>query len=519
MLLAVLAAVVLVEVVLTATVHAAPQPSPGPSPAPSQPAPGPTTPGTPPADPGTPSPAPAPTTPPHSDNRTPAQNPGDSPSFQLTNPVTGAIISAINEWIAGLATPMVNPVFDTIAATVLVTPDVAGHARVGELWGITRAATNTVFVVFILAAAVLVTSKDTLQIRTGVQEVAPRLVVALIAANTSLMIAGTVIDVGNALTLAVAGQGIDPVAAKTAIAGMLDNEFTGLGFLIGALRLAIVVMGIAVLVTFAARVMLTVLLIIAAPLMLMCHALPQTEMVAFLWWRSLAGLLCVQLGQSLVLVAFLRLYLTPQGSTLLGIPTNSARWVDLLVLLCVLWLMLAIPLWVRKLVFRAKGPGVVSRLVRTLFVVKTLGAVVGVGRHARHAPRSSAAHPHRDPGRHPGVRAHPRSPSTRGGTPGPQPGTSLVAASAPAGSTAAATSSSSGTPGSAPPTGRSRMGPARDARGWRYITPDGRPAPAPRTAVGAATRALPPGSSRVGPPRPGSRPAPGTPPAIGGGER
>lgn len=403
----------------------------------------------------------------------PASPSGTSPElrgggFSLTSPLSGWALDAITDWIAGLAAPMIGPVLNTFGAAVLTTPDIAGNQRVAELWSTTRLIANTLFVLLIVAGGVVVAAKDSLQVRTGIREVLPRIVVAAVAVNTSLPIVDKTIEFANAITTAIAGQGVNTQVAQAAIKQMLDNEVGGLGFLVGLLRLAVVVMALAVILTFAARVMITVILVISAPLALTCHALPHTEGIAFGWWRALAGVLAVQLGQAIVLLAFLRLYVTPWGQNLLGVPTNSTAWVNLLVLLCLLWLMLAIPMWVRKLVFRGRGPGVISRLVRTVFIAKTLGRTVGLGRSGRgHRPTPvSGASPSR-------VTVQRQTTATDRTTRGParQPGRVSVAGS--------------------------RMGP-RDATGWRYITPNGHPSPPPARPIAGNSRAVTQGPSRRG---------------------
>ncbi len=55
---------------------------------------------------------------------------------------------------------------------------------------------------------------------------------------------------------------------------------------------------VALLVTYVVRVALTIVLIAGAPLALMFHALPQTEGIAYWWWKAFGGCLAIQVGQS-----------------------------------------------------------------------------------------------------------------------------------------------------------------------------------------------------------------------------
>jgi hypothetical protein len=92
-----------------------------------------------------------------------------------------------------------------------------------------------------------------------------------------------------------------------------------------------------------------VVLAVAGPLALACHALPQTEGVARWWWRALAACLAVPVAQSLALITALRVFLHADGDRVLGL--GAARLVDLLVAVCLLWLLARIPAWAARMVF------------------------------------------------------------------------------------------------------------------------------------------------------------------------
>jgi len=61
-------------------------------------------------------------------------------------------------------------------------------------------------VLFVMAGGFIVASRETLQTSYGLKEIAPRVVVAGVAANVSLLVAGKAIEAVNALTAAIAGQ-------------------------------------------------------------------------------------------------------------------------------------------------------------------------------------------------------------------------------------------------------------------------------------------------------------------------
>jgi hypothetical protein len=156
----------------------------------------------------------------------------------------------------------------------------------------------------------------------------------------------------------------------------------GGGIFVVLLGGVVAVLATVVLATYVIRLALVVLLVVAAPVALVCHALPQTEGLARLWWRAFAGTLAVQVAQSLVLVTALRVFLASGGPSNLGI-SSTGGMVDLLVAACLCWVMVKIPTWVGRMVFsssdhRRSGGG---RMVRDLVVykgVKALAAGVGL---------------------------------------------------------------------------------------------------------------------------------------------
>jgi hypothetical protein len=92
--------------------------------------------------------------------------------------------------------------------------------------------------------------------------------------------------------------------------------------------------------------------------------------------------LLVQVGQSLVLVTALRVFLASGGPTTLGIASTGGM-VDLLVAACLCWVLVKIPTWVGRMVFSNGGrrrSGGTTRILRDLIEYKGIKAVAaGVG--------------------------------------------------------------------------------------------------------------------------------------------
>jgi hypothetical protein len=133
-----------------------------------------------------------------------------------------------------------------------------------------------------------------------VKDIAPRLLTGFGAANLSLLLTGKAISTANALSAALAGQGLNPSSAGAVMQTLaLRLVSTGGAFLV-LLGVFILILALLLAGIYVMRLMLVVLLAVllaaVAPLALACRALPQTQGIARWWWRALAGTLLIQAG-------------------------------------------------------------------------------------------------------------------------------------------------------------------------------------------------------------------------------
>lgn len=260
----------------------------------------------------------------------------------------GKATDAINGWFSELVEDALDPVFRLLGRTVLSTPDVTGSATVGGLWRMSWAIANSVFVLLIVAGGAIAMSHETLQTSYTIKEIAPRLLVGWIAANASLVLAGLAIATGNALSQAFTARAPEADGFNVLLNVLLAAQ--GGGVFAALLTLVVVVEGLCVLATYIVRVATMIVLVAGAPLFLIAHALPQTEGMARLWWRGMAGCLAVQVGQSLIFVTAVQVYFDA-GGLRAAMPGGSLM--DLLVVAALLWLMLKLPSYARHMVFSA----------------------------------------------------------------------------------------------------------------------------------------------------------------------
>lgn len=391
-------------VVVTAPAFADPTPAPSPGPAPTPPgasaSPSPSGPGVP--DPGVRPPGAQPTSSAAPPSGSPSQPPSDVPSLAPApgppsdDPglfdIPGQIRKAITSLFSWMVEQALNPVLDWLGHTLLATPDLTGHDAIRSMWTTNLVLANAFFVLFVTAAAFIVSVRQTLQTRYGVKELAPRLVLAMVLSNTSLLLFDKAIELVNALTQAIAGEGVDPDTAAQALVGALGAAREGSNFLVTLLVLGAVVMAIVVTVTFLLRIAVLGVLIGLAPPALLCLGLPQTEPIARTWCRAVVACFGIQIGQAVILLAAIRLFLTPAGPTVLGFVASGDGYIQVLVCYAMLYLLIKLPGWMRQFVLGPGGSkGLLSQLIHTILMVKTMGTAAGLVKGGATAGRAAGA--------------------------------------------------------------------------------------------------------------------------------
>lgn len=293
----------------------------------------------------------------------------------LLHPVTSGVghlvTSAIDDWLKGLAEAALVPVLHVLGRALSSTPDLTSVARVRSLWSFTDGLASTLVVLFVLAGAVLVMSHETLQTRYALKDILPRLVAGVLLANASLLACGTAVTLANALSSGLLRAGAPAGTAADSLGRLVAGAVTG-GVFFVLLGLVAAVLAVVLLCTYVARVAVLVALVVAAPLALICHSLPQTESAARLWWRGLIACLGVQVAQALVLLVGLNVLTGPGSGGVLGIGTGGL--VDLVVMICLLVVLIRIPTWALRAVLGGRRSQTMH-LVKSYVVLRGLKAM------------------------------------------------------------------------------------------------------------------------------------------------
>ena len=265
------------------------------------------------------------------------------------------------------------------------------------MWATSLAIADSAYVLLAVIGGVIVMGHETLQTSYSAKEIAPRLVTGFLAANLSLVLISRATTIANALSAALAGDGVTPATATSVLLGTLTAPLPGGGILLVLLALAGAVLALVLAVVYVLRLMALVLLTAAAPLALAAYALPQTAWAARWWWRALTVCLAIQAAQALVLTAAVRVFSSAGWIPLHG--TRGGSVLPVLTAICLLYIMMRIPWWISRPVLSAFGPSPIRRTVKFAFYAAVLSRVSPLLRGAAGARRPPSA------ARRPGPRA------------------------------------------------------------------------------------------------------------------
>jgi hypothetical protein len=291
-------------------------------------------------------------------------------------------LDGILDWFAELLLDSLNAMIAVITDVLLITPNVTALPQVQALTGRAVLIVDTVFVLVFLAVGVLtMTNQGDERSRYTVKDLIPRCVVGFITAHFSQLIAGQMIELANALTSALTEQNLDQDGAFQAMRNHISaGQGGGLLFLV-CLSIILFLMaatGCSAVVRFVLALVLTA----GAPIALACHALPQTDPIARLWWRSFAGVLAVPILQGFVLFAAQWMLLDPTAMLpMLGLPVEPGGVFNLFVVMVLLWTCVRVPGLVRRFATEGgRGNNVLGAVVRVVVVQQISRAIPGIGR-------------------------------------------------------------------------------------------------------------------------------------------
>lgn len=299
---------------------------------------------------------------------------GDQASHPHFWDLPGRIRQAIDDWFKGLVLDALNPTLELVGKTVLATPQLADNPQVAGLWQISLIAADALLVLFLLVAAGLAMSHETMQSRYALKDLVRRLLFTGIVINASLSLCGQLIEISNALAAAFLGDGASAAASTASLQTFIVAALGDGGIFLTLLGLACAVAAVALMILYLFRAAIVVILVCAAPLLLLCHLFPQTEALAQLWWRAITAAFAIQVAQAIVLAAAVRVFFANTGASLGLSVTGSV--VNLLLCLCLLVVLVRIPFWAKQIALGGRGGSTTVRLAKVYAASRLLGRVV-----------------------------------------------------------------------------------------------------------------------------------------------
>ena len=304
------------------------------------------------------------------------------------------IFGAALSWLTGAVRDGLNRLWALLTQTLFYTPDVTSLPQVQAMASRSVLVVNTAFVLVIMAAGALGMTHGSVHVRYRAADLAPRLVIGFGLANFAVPICRWIITGANTVVTALTGDGIASPGALAALLrvvnGALANPVSHL--LVVVLGLIIEVLLAMLLLTWIARLVTLIVLCGIAPVALACHALPFTEAVAQLWWRSMGGVVAVVVLQAVTLHTTLAIFLDPSANLpAKGLPADPTGLLNLFIIVCLLWVTVRIPGLVRRYVTQSGRHNMFGAIVRVVVIHQlTRGAgtlLRGAGRAGR-VPRS-----------------------------------------------------------------------------------------------------------------------------------
>lgn len=285
--------------------------------------------------------------------------------------IDGCVAAAVNTVFQQIVDDALSPVLAMLGATALSTPTLDQLPGIGELWNNSWQIVLACYSLLILLGGILVMSHESVQSRYSIKEIGPRIPLGFFASALSLFVTDKAIRLANALSQAVLGQDLHPPSVGATLGAALQGAASG-GIFVVLLRLILIVLSLALVLVYVIRVMITMLLILSAPLFLMGHCLPQTDPLAKWWWKALGAVLAIQLAQALVLITMVRTMLSGAvhlfGATLSGLGM-------LLIAIAMGYILFKVPFWLLKTTKVSSGRSLLGGMVKTIIAAKTFGAL------------------------------------------------------------------------------------------------------------------------------------------------
>ncbi|MBB5871935.1 hypothetical protein F4553_005314 [Allocatelliglobosispora scoriae] len=294
------------------------------------------------------------------------------------------LMGGLVDWLAERLQDLLGGLLAYLTSSMFLSPDVTVLPQVQTIAGKSALVVNSCFVLAIIAVGIATMVGGSVEMRYGIKDLVPRLIVGAVASNFAVPLCAALIEIANALTVSMVGTAAPTTEAvnmaRTHVTAALSDPANALV----ALIIGLIIVGLMFTLVTGWIVRVGVLIILAgiAPVALACYATPWTQGAAQLWWRTLLGCLGTATLQAIAFSTGIHLLTDPDANlpTLLGLPGSDV--LNLLLVAVLLWVTIKIPGMMSRFVTRKGGTNTGGVLLRAV-LIQTVTRKLPFGRAVR----------------------------------------------------------------------------------------------------------------------------------------
>jgi hypothetical protein len=288
--------------------------------------------------------------------------------------LTNALMDNLVGWVAAKVIDLLGGLLTLLASSLFTSPDVTVLPQVKSIADKSALVVNACFILAILAVGIATMTGDSLQMRYGVKELVPRLVVGFGLSVFSVPLTGELISIANALTVSMTGSTAPTTETVTFVTERINAALSdkSSALLVAVIGLLIVVLMFMLVGSWLARIGVLLILAGISPVALASYATPWTRGIGDLWWRTAVGSLVTPTLQAVGFSTGIDLLTNPHSNLpiLLGVPGSDT--LNLLLVAGVLWVTVKIPSMLRKFTMRKGSSQNIGVLVRAVLLKAVL---------------------------------------------------------------------------------------------------------------------------------------------------
>jgi hypothetical protein len=290
------------------------------------------------------------------------------------------LMNGLVSWLAEKVTDLLGGLLAFLTSSMFLSPDVTVLPQVKTIADKSSLVVSASFILAIIAVGIATMVGGSVEMRYGIKELIPRLVVGFALSAFAVPLTSVLIEIANALTVSMTGASAPTTKTVTFVRARIASAMTdeSAALMTAVIGLLIVVLMFMLGGSWLARVGALIILAGVAPVALACYATPWTQGAADLWWRSILGCLATPALQAIAFSTGINLLIDPQSNlpNLLGVPGSDT--VNLLLVIVVLWGTIKIPSMMRRYVTGKGSPNIGGILLRAVFIQRgTRGLPLG----------------------------------------------------------------------------------------------------------------------------------------------